>query len=333
MGDFDHRLRAQLSQHADGGHVARLLEGDPKRDGTPVAAVVVLGPPVTPPGDAVLHGRVQQHPVGGHSVFQRRGVDEGLERRAGLASRLPRAVELGGLEVHPAHHGQHPAGTRLHRHQGSLAHAQAGPPRLLHAPGDHLLGDGLKPGVQGGVHAEAAVVHGVLAVALHEGRQDVRHEVGSPYAHQSCVPDPGQQAQRHSLGSLRPGAADVPEFRHAIQDHRLPSLGPLQVVEGRVPGGRLDDSGQQGCFGKGEIAGALAEEQARRHLHPVSSVAEVHLVQVPLQDLVLCEPPLDLHGQQDLLQLAVQRPAWAQEQVAGQLLGDGTAPLYHRLPG
>ena len=97
--------------------------------------------------------------------------------------------------------------------------------------------------------------------------------------------------------------------------------------EGVVGGGRLEQPGQQGGLGQVQVAGALAEVRARGRLHAVGQVAEVDLVQEPLQDVVFGERAVHPQGEDGLAQLAerVARGAlrWVEVEVAGQLLGDG----------
>src|SRR5205807_38123 len=56
-------------------------------------------------------------------------------------------------------------------------------------------------------------------------------------------------------------------------------------------------------------------------------LSEVHLVEVAFQDLVLCEPPLDLHGEQQFGDLSLNRLRARQEEIPGQLLRNRAAPL------
>ena len=59
----------------------------------------------------------------------------------------------------------------------------------------------------------------------------------------------------------------------------------------------------------------------------MQSVAEIGLVQVELEDLILCKRALEAHGEDGLLQLAADRLLRLQEGQASHLLRDGAAAL------
>src|SRR5690606_31230617 len=71
----------------------------------------------------------------------------------------------------------------------------------------------------------------------------------------------------------------------------------------------------------------------RRSLHTVGAVAQVDVVQVQLQDLVLRELPLDLPGYTSLHDLPADAPLGVREpfreEVSGELLRDGAAAFRH----
>ena len=72
---------------------------------------------------------------------------------------------------------------------------------------------------------------------------------------------------------------------------------------------------------------ALAEVVAAGGLDAVVAVAEVDLVGVHRQDLVLRVAPLDLEGDEGLVDLARERLAGREEDRARELLGQGRAAL------
>ena len=99
-----------------------------------------------------------------------------------------------------------------------------------------------------------------------------------------------------------------------------PSPAPRAVV-----GRRLHRAGQQGRFADAELRGRLIEEALGRGVDAGGAAAEIDPVQIERQDLLLGELPLQPHRQHQLLHLAPDRPGGGQEQVAGELLGDGRA--------
>ena len=70
-----------------------------------------------------------------------------------------------------------------------------------------------------------------------------------------------------------------------------------------------------------------AEVDLRRGGHAIGAVAEIDLVQVQLEDLVLAEAPLDLQCQQDLLDLADVGLFGGEKEVTGDLHSDRAAAL------
>ena len=61
----------------------------------------------------------------------------------------------------------------------------------------------------------------------------------------------------------------------------------IEVDRRRVARRRLDQAGEQRRFVDVQVAGGLAEVAARRRLDTIQAVAEIHLVQVQLEDLLL----------------------------------------------
>ena len=74
---------------------------------------------------------------------------------------------------------------------------------------------------------------------------------------------------------------------------------------GREAARALGEPGDQRRLGQGQVLDRLAEVEAARRLDPVVAVAEVDLVAVEGEDLLLREVLLDLEGEDDLLDLAL----------------------------
>ncbi len=85
---------------------------------------------------------------------------------------------------------------------------------------------------------------------------------------------------------------------------------------------RLDQPGDERRFVNRESLRRLAEVSARSRLHAVVAVAQVHLVQIDFEDLVLAERVLDADGQKRLPHLAAQGLVVAEKGLARQLLGN-----------
>ena len=72
-----------------------------------------------------------------------------------------------------------------------------------------------------------------------------------------------------------------------------------------------------------KLARAVAEEAARGGVDAIGAAAEIDAVEVELEDLVLGEFPLQRQCQHAFLDLAAKGPAVGEEDVPGQLLGNG----------
>ena len=85
-----------------------------------------------------LDRRVHHDRRGRVAVVERGGVDERLERGAGLAQRLGGAVELALVEGEAADHREHAAGPRIHRHHGAGDFRHLAQPELALSFGERL---------------------------------------------------------------------------------------------------------------------------------------------------------------------------------------------------
>ena len=128
------------------------------------------------------------------------------------------------------------------------------------------------------------------------------------------------------LGGL--GGRDHGQLGHPLQHRVAQLLGPLGVLAGLGAHRLPDDPGQHGRLGQADLRGVPAEVALAGRLDPVVPGAEVDPVQVPVQDLVLGQLPLELGGEGGLLDLADDRDVLeVGVAVADQLLGDGAAAL------
>ena len=285
-------------------------------------------------GLAALTPRVLPHPAGhgagdGLAGRQHRRVEEGLEGRTRLAAGLDGAVEGRRLEVAAADHGPDAAGGRVQGHQGHLGLGDA----VVLAQGGHQLVQArhrrlrrlLHVQVQGGVDAKASGVKLIGQLGDLVG-QAVPHEVDEVGG--AGVGLVGRaQAQRLRLGPFGLGGADHAQLGHPREDPVPAALGALGVAP--VDLGAADEGRQGRRFGQGQLVQGLAEVLPGRHLRPVGAPAEVDLVEVHRQDLILRVVGLQLDGQQGLPELAAEGALQGQVvEGAGQLLGDGRTPLH-----
>ena len=110
---LDHIVHSGIVGDVDRHQVAALFEAPAQRmDTAPAAAEVAeafLAQIGALPDTERLVGHLRRR---GHSLVQRGGIDEGLDRRPRLPQRLRRAVETAEPAVEAALHGEHPAGLR-----------------------------------------------------------------------------------------------------------------------------------------------------------------------------------------------------------------------------
>ena len=128
---------------------------------------------------------------------------------------------------------------------------------------------------------------------------------------------------------------DVSGLHHRAQYHVAPFARAGRMAGGGVGGRRLDDARQRGALGEREVAHVLAEEQVRAFRHAVHgerpTLAEIHVVQVQLEDALLGEAPFEYQRHHLLAHLARVRLVWREERVLDELLRQRAAALEIRL--
>ena len=97
----------------------------------------------------------------------------------------------------------------------------------------------------------------------------------------------------------------------------------------RIARRSLQQPGQQGGLADGQLAGALVEIALRRRLDAIGAGAKIDPVQIQGEDFLFGEFHLQPDRQHQLLDLALDVLVRGQEQVLGQLLGQGRAALDH----
>ena len=116
---------------------------------------------------------------------------------------------------------------------------------------------------------------------------------------------------------------------HHLGQHVFGALAGECRVPGRgIFGRRLEQARQHGGLGHGQFVRALVEEAAGGGFHAVGAAAEVDAVEIQLENVGLVEAQLQPERQHQLLELARQRALGGEEDVLGELLGDGRAALH-----
>ena len=189
------------------------------------------------------------------------------------------------------------------------------------------LGGALLLHVERRVDLEPAIVQiatGVLG--LHQ-LSDVLDEVGGGDVVERHVLLDDRDRFVQSVAVLR--GRDELVVEHLPEHVALAILGALEVHRRRIFGRRLGQAAQHRRLGDGQILGVLAEVDLGRRLHAVGAVAEIDVVGVDGEDLLLSEVLLDLVRQDGLADLAEDVALVTDEHQLGHLLRDGRAALDH----
>ena len=212
-----------------------------------------------------------------------------------------------------------------------------------------LLGVVLPLRVEGGDDLQPTLEQGALPrlLALAQGvERSVRvvQDLADHVAHEEGLVPLGDafagavgQLQRLLLrvqtqGALDPhGVVVFAQGDHPVEHVVAPDLRSDGVQDRVVEGGPPDHAGQRGALGQRQLRRGLLEVELGRRADPVHAVAQVDLVQIQLEDLVLRVLLLGADRQGQLLELPLEAPIqWIEPQgVLHQLLGDRGATLDH----
>ncbi len=120
---------------------------------------------------------------------------------------------------------------------------------------------------------------------------------------------------------------DVTQIEHALQDVFLTDFRALRIHDRVVRRRRLRQAGEHRGLGERDVLQVLAEIHARRGREAVRALAQIDLVHVQLENLVLGERALDLVRKQHFIDLARVRLFARQEEVARDLHRDRARAL------
>ncbi len=246
-----------------------------------------------------------------HPGFERGEIDEQLERGSRLALGLGRAV-VDRIDI---------VATADHRPHCTVA--IDGDQRALglrrRVGGDGAFRCRLHVGIERGPDLDR------LGVLVDQGVELGKGPVGE-------IADAVLLGGRLDLDRRRIDLSGALGRDEAILDHRLEHdfrtvARGLDVGGRRIVGRRLHEAGDDRRLAERQAAGAVAEEAARGSVDAVGATAEIDAVEIELENLVLRELPLDRERKNAFLDLAAEGAAVGQEDVAGELLGDGRAAL------
>ena len=138
---------------------------------------------------------------------------------------------------------------------------------------------------------------------------------------------PHRHAERLLLGRVGIGGLDEAVGRHLVDHPVAPLERTLVLAERMIIVRRLRQRGEIGGFRDGQLVDRLVEISERGGGDAIGAEAEIDFVEVELEDLVLGIGALDLERQQRFLDLARQRHLVGEQEVLGDLLGDGGGAL------
>ena len=177
------------------------------------------------------------------------------------------------------------------------------------------------------VQIESGADHQWLAAAADQAGQLRDHPVGEKAGPRRAV---GAHHARACPRGRQPGVEiDIAGLFHRLQHHLGAGLAGIGIGQWIVAGRRLQAAGQDRRLGQAKLAGMFAEEFFRCRFQAIHAGAEIDLVEIKAEDLVLAVARLQIDGERRFLQLALHGAAGRQEQILGQLLGDGRTALHH----
>ncbi len=236
------------------------------------------------------------------------------------------------------HHREPPGNVVERLHLGELdapvaAHVDLGDgaaPALVfvvahESVGERLARDQLHLGIERRAHREAAFVQLLLAVALVDFAADFLGEIlGREHVRAGRARG---DVERLLLGRLRLRRLDVAVLDHAIDHVVAPLDRALALAERMQRARRLRQRGEIGGFRDRQLVHRLVVVDQRGRGDAVGAEAEIDLVEIELEDLVLGVGALDPQREQRFLDLAVERDLVGQQEVLGDLLRDRGSAL------
>ena len=206
---------------------------------------------------------------------------------------------------------------------------------LLHQSGGHVVDDRVgEVGLAGGGGGLLGILLGIAAGGVAGGVAGVvAGGVLLALIAAHIVALNGVAVGKHhllGLGGLVGGLVDGTLLIQGAQHQQLALAVVLTAPvrpQGIVQRGVVGDGDQTGALRQRQLRHVLIEVGQRRRHHAVAAAAEVHLVEVRLQNLVLFVALLQIQSAVDLRDLALHGVLVVAGDVLHQLLGDGGAAL------
>src|SRR5262245_32335393 len=273
-----------------------------------------------------------------HSL-ERKNADGALlaDKAARLATRLQ--PDTRGLVAGLKHHGQSPGryvGQSLYFSEsdspvaGNIDLRDRAPPSLClvvaHKTIDKRLAcKQLKLWFKRRADGKTALVQLFLAVPLVKFAPNLLGEIFSSEdvrARSLC-----RHSERRALRFFGVGGLHEARFSHPIDNPIAPLDCALTLAERMIVVRRFGQRCEIGRFRNGEFVYRLVEIDKRCRGNAICTKPQVDFVQVKLKNLILAVGPLNLEGEQRLLDLARHRKFVGQQEVLGDLLRDSRSAL------
>ena len=179
--------------------------------------------------------------------------------------------------------------------------------------------------IERGPDRQTAFVELLFAVALEHVAADLFGEILAGEDVRGIAP--AGHGQRILAGLVGIGLFDPAVLQQPVDHVVAPLDGAVAVAHRMQRRGRLGQRGQIGRLRHGEFVHGFVEIDQRRRGDAVSAKTEIDFIEIEFEDLVLRVGALDPHRQQGFLDLAGERNLVGQEEVLGDLLGDGGGAL------
>ena len=186
-----------------------------------------------------------------------------------------------------------------------------------------LIGDLLQVKIKGGVHTEPRTMHLFNAILALKLTANLFDEVRRDRIGRGLNTKP----QRGGLGSVGLRLGDLAILQHLVKNEIAAVQSALRVADRRVSLWSFGQRGKQRSFGKSQVTSMLGKEVLAPSLKAIRPVAEVDLIRIESEDLLLGESPLDLHGQENLLQLAPVGLLRREKKIPRELHRNRAGPL------
>src|SRR5690242_20714224 len=179
--------------------------------------------------------------------------------------------------------------------------------------------------IERGAHRQPALIEFFLAVFL---IKIPPHFLGEIFGCENVrAGRPNGDLQRILLGFFGLGGGDVAVLRHAV-DHVIAAIdGGIVPAERVVIVRPLRQSGKISGFGNRQLVHRFVEIQQRCRRYAIGTVAEINLVKIEFEDLLLRIGAFDTQRQQRFLDLALKRQFVAQKKILRDLLRNGGGAL------